>query len=420
MKLSTLRKSLLACLLAPVMANAAYIEATVTTTADSGPGSLRAALASGANTIGFAKGVGDITIISKLVYDGTDPLTIKGKGQTIIGHGNSGPILYVSEGADLFVEKLKFQGLGGYSINNPGGGKGIYVKVPLDREGMVSVQLTNVSLIDTGKHGLHVSDCSLGNDCGAGQGVDAGEGSDASIFVQLTRVKVDGAGFGEQDADGVRIDERGRGDIIFNASGSLFRDVGGDGVELDEGGPGDVIIGVRNSRFVSNGAYCADTDDGGPFDPIAIDPNCNDDGDPDVDDAFDIDESGSGGIIGVVANVLVKDNYDEGLDFDTEGDTGVNIVNLDLMQVVGSGNADEAIKVSEEGKATVKVNMVGVDVAGDVEVEEENDGDLQVWMSYSSVGDDLKLSESDAGQGAVKLTDTTVGDKKDFVDVVEQ
>lgn len=420
MKLSTLRASLLACLVAPMVANAAYLEAVVTTNADSGPGSLRDALASGANTIGFDKGVGDITITSALNYDGTEPLTIKGRGQTIIGHANAGPILRVREGADLFIEKLNFQGPGGYSINNTGGGKGIYVKVPMDREGMVSVQLTNVSIKDVGKHGLHVSDCSLGNNCGAGQGVDAGQGSDASIFVQLTRVTVDGVGFGKQDADGVRVDERGRGDIIFNASGSVFKNVGADGVELDEGGAGDVIIGVRNSRFVSNGAYCADTDGSGPFDPIAIDPMCNDDGDPDVDDAFDIDESGPGGILGVVANVLVKDNYDEGLDFDTEGDTGINIVNLDLMQVVGSGNGDEAIKVSEEGKASVKVNMVGIDVAGDVEVEEENDGDLQVWMTASNVGDDLKLSESDDGQGAVLLTDTTIGDEKDFVDVVEQ
>ena len=418
MKKNILNLSLLACLATPLAAHAAP-PAFVTTGANDGKGSLRAALASGASKIIITRKVKYIGITEPLVYQETAPLTLIGKGQTIFGHDGDGPILHVADGANLSVKHLDFAGPGGFDIEHPGGGKGIFVEVPDDREGLVHVQLKNVSVSGTGNHGIHVSDCSLGDECGDGQGEDEGTGSDASIFMQLNRVTVDGVGFGKQDADGVRIDDRGEGDIIFNATNSTFKDVGADGVELDEGGNGSVIINVRKSVFKRNGAYCFDIDGDGPFDPIAIDPNCNDDGDPDVDDAFDIDEAGPGGIMGMVANVKAIDNFDEGLDFDTEGDEGDNFVDLDLINIRAKGNADEGIKVSEEGNASVVVNMRAIKAGGDIEVEEEGDGDLQVSIKGSKIGDDLKLSESDDGVGTVKLRGTKVVDEKDFNNVDE-
>lgn len=378
---------------------------------------LHAALAAGVNNIAIAADAGDIMLTEPLRYAGTAALTIRGSGQVIRDDGlhDGEPLLHVSRGADLSISNLSFAGPGGYSIESQGGGKGIYVQVPADREGVVKVRMTRVSVSNTGNHGLHVSDCSLGDDCGGGQG-GGGDGSPASIFMQLNAVTIDGAGFGKQDADGVRIDDRGDGDIILSMTNSTFVNIGGDGVELDEGDEGSVQINVRNSHFESNGAYCSDefVDD-----PIGLDPACDDDGDPDVDDAFDIDEDGPGGIFGLIANLKIIDNYDEGLDFDTAGEGDGNAADIHIMNVYASGNADEAIKVSEEGDASVVVNMSAIDIGGDVEVEEEDAGDLRVTMDGSFIGDDLKLSETGSGAGTVKLRGTAVMDDLDFNNVEE-
>jgi len=400
-------------LMMPVTAMAASV-AKVTNNADSGEGSLRAALESGASKILIKPEVGEIVLSSALQYAGEQPLIIKGTGQVISGSLNDS-LLWISEGADLTVSDLTFAGPGTYSIENQGGGKGIYVQVPASRTGMVSLKLTNVMVTGTGNHGVHVSDCNLGDACGAGSGGE-GEGSDASIYVQLNNVTIDGVGFGKQDADGLRVDDRGLGDIVLSATDSVFINVGADGIELDEGNDGSVMVHVRNSLFESNGAYCSDEF---VADPIALDPNCNDDGDPDVDDAFDIDEAGPGGISGMINNVTVINNYDEGLDFDTEGDEGDNLVDLDLIDIYAEGNADEAIKVSEEGNASVYVRMRDIWVEGDIEVEEEDAGDLDVTLNNVVVGDDLKLSEKGEGTGVVTLRDSSVGDEKDFNNIEE-
>ncbi len=378
--------------------------------------SLRAALDAGATKIVVQPGTGSIAINQPLVYAGTAPLSINGSGLVINDAGLQGePMLHVSQGADLTLNNLSLVGPGGYSLENQGGGKGIYVEVPMERVGVVSVRLTDVTVKDTGNHGVHISDCSLGDDCGAGQG-GGGDGSPASFHVQLNRVTIDGAGNGKQDADGLRVDDRGEGDIFLSATNSVFTYVGGDGIELDEGNEGSVLINVRNSDFVHNGAYCSDefVDD-----PIALDPSCDDDGDPDVDDAFDIDEAGPGGIAGTIANLKIIDNYDEGLDFDTEGEGDDNAVDLDIMNVYATGNADEAIKVSEEGNASVVVNLRAIDIEGDVEVEEEDEGDLAVTLNGSAIGDDFKLSEKGPGTGTVMMRGSSVVDELDFNNIEE-
>ena len=424
--------------------------------------SLRAALVNGDSKIVIRGGTGVMEINETLEYSGTTPLTIKGNGAEIVYVGpttDSGPILFLSAGADLSVSNLSLRGQGGFNIEDQqGGGKGIFVQVPPDREGVVSVNLTKVSVFDTGNHGVHVSDCSLGDDCGAGQG-GGGQGSDASVWVQLQSVIIDGVGFGKQDADGVRVDDRGAGDIIFTAANSTFVNVGADGVELDEGNEGSVQVSARNLTFDSNGAYCdpdilepfleeylngqpdeAEFEEGeqqpgdlaGPVqgspDDICIEYEIDlyDDGTVeayeygiDVDDAFDIDEDGPGGIFGMLTRLTIVDNLDEGLDFDTAGTEGDNAVDLIIAQVKASGNGDEAIKISEEGNASVYVDMRALHIDGDVEVEEENDGDLKVTVSGSTIGDDLKLSEEDAGAGTVVLNGTTVVDDKDFNNVSE-
>lgn len=382
----------------------------VTNGNDSGAGSLRDALEHGKSKIVIHRSVDTIEIESPLVWGHHKSLKIIGTGQVISGDNGSEPLLEITEGANLSLKSLEFVGPGGYSILNQGGGKGIFVNVPDNRKGTVFLSLNDVIVRNTGNHGVHVSDCSLGDDCGAGQG-GGGEGSDASVTVWLNNVTIDGAGYGKQDADGIRVDDRGPGDINLFANNITMVNVGGDGIELDEGNEGSVAVWMNRASFRDNGAYCSDE-----FveDPIAIDPNCNDDGDPDVDDAFDIDEAGPGGIWGVISNADLFHSYDEGLDFDTEGEGDGNFVDLKLVNIVGADNADEAIKASEEGDASVYVDMLHISIVGDVEVEEEDDGDLSVGIFASSISDDLELSEKGGGNGTVKLRNTTVGDDKDY------
>lgn len=391
----------------------------VTSGANDGPGTLREALASGATRIIIKPNVAGIVVTESLVYTGTAPLTVTGSGQTIDGSGltdKSTPIFAVTAGADLSLSNLSFDGGGGYSIENQGGGKGIFVDVPLDREGMVTLDLHRVSVFNTGNHGIHVSDCTEGDDCGGGQG-GGGDGSTASIYVSLVDVLIDGVGFGKQDADGLRVDDRNDGDIYLSATNSRFVNVGADGIELDEGNAGSVIVNVRNSVFNMNGAYCSDELADVPIADevlLILDPKCDDDGEPDVDDAFDIDEAGPGGISGIVRNLTLIDNFDEGLDFDSEGEGPDNLVDLTIVDITASGNADEAIKVSEEGGASVIVSLRALDIEGDVEVEEEDEGDLRVFLRGSVIGDDLKLSEDGTGEGTAKIRGSTIGDELDF------
>lgn len=368
-----------------------------------GTGSLRAALVSGATRIIIQDSVSTITIKETLKYKAKAALYIVGSGQTIDATKLHSDILVLTQGADLSVTNLSLVGPGGYSFSNQGGGKGIYVDVPNTRTGVVRVVLNNVSVRNTGNHGIHISDCTIGDDCGSGSG-GSGNGSPASIDVQLTSVTVDGVGFGKADADGVRVDERADGDIIFSATNSTFVNVGADGVELDEGNNGNVILDVSNTSFSGNGAFCLGND------PLTIDGPCDDGGKLDVDDGFDIDEAGAGSITGKVNNLIVSKNYDEGLDFDEQDAGGFN---LEIIAVRAFENEDEGIKISEENDGSVVVNMNNVDIQNnngskeDVEIEEVDNGDVSITVTGSYI-DELKATESGAGKGTIKVRASTI------------
>jgi hypothetical protein len=355
---------------------------TVTDGSDtSGLGTLRDALASGDEVIEITVPLNEI--FAPLVYDGLGPLEIIGGGQTI--SGGEFTLFEVTMGADLTISNLDFEGPGGYDVDHQGGGKGIFVEVPLEREGLVSLILTDVMVSGVGDHGVHVSDCDL-EGCGAGGG-GGGDGSAASVYARLESVTIAGVGFGGFDADGFRVDERGEGDILLEAIDSVFMNVGADGVELDEGDNGNVIVDVRGSDFIGNGGYCnlgfADNhpcfEEDGP-------------GNPDLDDGFDIDEAGNGNIIVAMEAVSVDDNLDEGLDFDEEGQG--NVI-MDLVGVAADNNGDETIKVDEEDKGSINAHLSEVSVI--------NGGD-----------DGIQLESADAGQLHAQMRDITATYNKKF------
>ena len=384
----------------------------VTNGNNEGAGSLREALLSGATSIRISSSVNHIVITETLNYEGRRSLVIDGNGQTVDASSIAlnQDILSINNGANLFISDLSF--VGNFESFNedattPIGGKGIYVDVPLDRTGIVLVQLTNVSIAWVGNHGVHVSDCTLGNDCAAGSG-GGGEGSPASIYVQLKNVLINEVGFGKSDADGLRVDDRGDGSIYLSAYQSRFLNVGADGIELDEGNDGFVAAFVNESIFDSNGEYCncVTSYQSGP---------CDDDGDRDVDDGFDIDEAGNGSLYAKVTNSAVTNNFDEGLDFDEEDAGSIEVL---LDTVYGAGNADEAIKMSEKGNGNVVTRLTAITTAYNnsdregIELEEADEGDLIVTVlganMIGNIDEQLKLEQDGDGEGFVEIIDSVV------------
>jgi hypothetical protein len=380
----------------------------VTSGADTGPGTLREALASGATRIIIGPGVNTIAIDSTLVYDGTAPLTLLGQGQTISANPSDDDftLLEVAEGANLTVRRLNFDGGGGFDFDNPGDGKAVFVRVPTERTGFVNVHFSDVEVRGVANHGIHVSDCTLGDDCGGGSG-GGGDGSPASIVFTGNRVTVDDAGNGRFDADGIRIDERADGGIVFNINGGRFANVGADGIELDEGNNGDVIIDVSSAIFEDNGGYCLPA-------PMDVAEPCveEDDGELelDLDDGFDIDEAGPGWLLGRVDFSLVTDNLDEGLDFDVEGPGGADV---EVRRVVATGNGDEGVKLSAAEGVGATVDLFGLTVTGNgndgIEIEaEDGDGTVHVTfangLSADNDSDGLKLAqENETDLGTLRV-----------------
>ena len=374
---------------------------------DSGQGSLRAALLSGKTTVEIDASVGSIKLLSPLIVEDVKKLNILGAGQWIDGSkivGND-HILSMKSIADLTVQGINFVGNAEEISQDPDkqvGGSAIYVGVPASFAQDLNVSLKNVSIARVGGHGVHVSDCSTGSICGGGNSAE-GKGSSASIYVDLDSVSIRNVGYGRQDGDGFRVDERGIGSIYMNISNSLFYEAGADGMELDEAGSGDVVVNIDKSAFLNNGAYC-------DLVKFKNGSKCDDEGSPDLDDGFDIDEADEGSIMINLTNTDANHNYDEGFDFDEQG-KGDIVFNGKLLEA--ASNLNEGIKVSEENGGSVRVllsQLLAVDNNGSkegVQIEEEGKGDLEVRLGKSTMiggaAEKLKVEQADKGKGILKI-----------------
>ena len=459
MSRTVLAASLTVAMSAPAISHAAGM-AFVTNGHDAGPGSLRHAIEeSGKHRIRVVNHVSTINLTKTLNYAGVSPLIIEGSGQMVTAAGNF-TLLAATQGADLMVSNLHFKGPGGYSIKERGdtgqsAGKGIFVDVRDDQTGIVKLVLKHVSVSGVANHGIHVSDCSLADDCGSGSG-GGGNGSAASIKVLLKGVKVDDVGNGKFDADGLRVDERGDGDIHATIIKSSFTRVGADGVELDEGNNGSVNAITRLSYFGDNGNYCNPdilkaflpnpdedefdqgdmvTEDMIPGDIVGSpDDSCFErevdiyDPDPvtgieyveayefgiDLDDGFDIDEAGEGSLNLIMARSIITGNRDEGADLDEE-DAGDIFAAYHANRA--SGNTDDAYKHSETGSGDVTAYVLyssatdngGKGFSFEEEVDKEGEGgDLAVTVLASQTannddGDEAGIEVVEEGVGSCNL-----------------
>ncbi len=439
-------------------APASAAELLVTTGADSGEVSLRAALEQAAKGEGdaqiFVTTGEDIQIETPLTYEGTAPLGLYGSGQVIKTDKNI-TLLTIAKGADPTVSELSFQGPGGFSIkerDKDAAGKGIFVDVTEDATGVVHLSLDKVAVSGVAYHGVHISDCDLADDCGFGMGGEGG-GSAASIDVRLTDVEISDVGHGKFDADGIRVDERGEGDIRFSARHAKFTNVGADGVELDEGQAGNVVSRVTDADFSGNGTYCdpellksfLPKEDEGKFDdgekaeadiPAKItgspddacferDVKLYDSGSVkkyeisiDLDDGFDIDEAGEGSLIAVLSDTEVKDNKDEGIDFD-EADAGA--ISFAFRDGEVEGQKDDGVKISEEGADGVTALLHDVTSKENggkgIVVEQADEGDIDVVAVKVETEDNddgdktgIEVVQDGDGKGTLTVRDSDIED----------
>jgi hypothetical protein len=357
--------------------------ARVMNDSDAGPGSFREAVDMAnsdpsVTVIQFANGIGTIELATSVIYTGTQPLRIDGRGAVIDGPDN-GDGFAANGGGDLTLRRLTFRNAYG---------NGVFVEVPAAANGMLKVSLEDVTLETNGLHGLHIDD--QVDDIN-----DTGSDSDAGVHLSMASSIVAGNGLRPDisDYDGVRVDEGGVGDLVVTVHKSSYWGNYGDGLEVDERGDGDVHADVRHSDFDDNGDQPQNPDD--------------------LEDGFDIDEGEAGSIYARLVHVTAKDNEDEGIDFDEEGTGDIRTT---MNQVTATENKDENIQFTEDeeelagGSIYARFNNVTANASRDgdgIKLEEFAAGDLTLQVVNSAVNynadDGFQLEQGLPGDGSARL-----------------
>ncbi len=367
----------------------------------------QAALNPASAKIVFAKEA-KITLTTPAVYTGSNPLEIEGNGATIDGsHAGSFTLsedltavtedgtLVFNTAADIKIDHLTIT----HSAT-----RGLVVNIPASATGEdISVHLNRVEISHSALFGLHIDDNTDEFD-------DGTSGSAIGIELLINNSIFFRNGTGAIDFDGVRVDERGEGDIRSHIINTWINENGGDGIELDEGGPGAVDATMIHVTLNDNGFY----------------------NEEDLDDGFDIDEADAGDLKVTLLDVTVNNNQDEGLDFDEAGDG--NLL-LDARNISAANNADEALKLDEadNGDIIAKVHKATVTGSGDDGIQYTEVGAGKISASFNRttatdnskygiklgqwIEEDEEQSLEPAGNAKVKHTLLSGNGKGDQIDV---
>ena len=341
----------------------------VTSGADDGPGTLRAALerASTDPTVGairVAPNIRTIRLDGSLVYSGPQDLRIDG-----------GAVVRPVDGAEGDFDLLAATGGGGLTLSRltfRGGSDGVVVTLPAGATGTVDVTLRNVSVVDNDLFGLHVD--------------DKANGSNATVRLTVLNSRVVGNGEGASDKDGIRVDEGGAGDIVATIINSRLNDNGAEGVELDEEGAGGVRLSASASTFNDNGF---------------LDPE-------DFDDGIDVDEADAGDVHVSLFASQVNGNFDEGVDLNESGEGSLRLAAFALR---ANDNTDEGIALEELDVGNLLATLTATETrdngADGVLAEEGGAGDLRVSVLASRVtGNDgfgVRVVQEEPGTGILIL-----------------
>ncbi|HKJ17897.1 MAG TPA: hypothetical protein VJ984_11140 [Xanthomonadales bacterium] len=424
------KKVLTATIIASLSGAALADTVDVTSSADDGAGTYRAAIAaanadSDIDTIEFNPDL-NITLLTEIeAYTGSQDLMLIGRGSTLVGGCADAPTwdggLFTSySAADIAIYGLNFED----SCNN-----GVGVFLPEDARGNVKVSLYDVSITGARFHGLFVDgqdstgsyntddiphpDCTDPHPYDSRAGImltvdyshidgngttgadwlfeiDEAKGCDDDVPVALTGCPA--------DFDGIRVDDGDRGSIIARVRHSTANGNLADGIEYDERGPGAVRSWVDGLDVLENGETEA----------FELDNIC-DEGEviSDLDDGFDIDEADGGDLYASFRDINVSDNRDEGLDLD-EGDDGSAF--LLVNGAVTNANEDQGIKLDEDGDGKLSA-LIHDAVVNDslsqngMEFTEEDDGSLWVRVSDTTAtgNDDAAIAGEQQPDGTGRI-----------------
>jgi hypothetical protein len=370
---------------APVEPSLAQLQgsaARVSTNADDGPGSFRAAIeAANADpsigTIRFAVGLGPIRLSEPVTYSGPQALVIQGEGARLIGGG-----MVADGGANLTLRRLSV-------IGAPG--NGITVKVPGDASGTLVVRLQDVTIRENGLHGILINDQA---EYFTDPASTSEEGSPASLLVEVLDSRFERNGFTLIDSDGLRINEGGEGTLEAIVRGTRFVGNGADGLELDERAAGDAVFTLRNSELIGNGSFAEE----------------------DLDDGIDVDEAGDGDLIGRLNDVVASRNFEQGVDLN-ENDAGD--LRITMADVKAAGNLQEGIEFEEDddvaGGGDLIADLVRITTTGNaggdagLKLREKGEGNLSARVAQVLSVDNRAAPDADPVSG-VQLREGEGGD----------
>ena len=152
-----------------------------------------------------------IILSSPVVYTGSQPLTLQGNGAFIDGSnvGNfvfSDDLAAVTEDGSLVFNTSADITIRHLSVENSAP-RGIVINIPEDARGDdIAISLERVSVLNSALYGVHIDDNVDAFD-------DGTAGSGLGLDMSISRSQFVGNGTGAIDFDGVRVDERGEGDI---------------------------------------------------------------------------------------------------------------------------------------------------------------------------------------------------------------
>ena len=308
-----------------------------------------------------------LSLTTPIIYTGKQALTLIGNGAVIDGSQAGsfvldGDLSAITEDGTLVFNTAANINIRKLTVENSAT-RGIVVNIPDDAEGNdIRIVLHKVNVTGSALYGVHIDD-------NADEFDDGTDGSAIGIELNINHSNFVGNGTGAIDFDGVRVDERGAGDIEAMILNTHIDGNGGDGIELDEAGDGDVDATMFHVTVNNNGFYDEE----------------------DLDDGFDIDEAGDGNIEVRLFNVEAKNNMDEGLDFDEAGNGDVE---LKLTRVTAFNNADEGIKVDEEDAGNIDATLKKVQVEGSgddgIQFTELGAGEIETVLKKVSATDNKK------------------------------
>ena len=377
----------------------------VTSNADSGDGTLRAAIRTAnrdasVDRIAVRTTVRLIALDRAVTYTGAQALTLDGGDATVTESG-ADDLFVATGGGDLVFQDIRFANARR---------SGIVVNVPAGTEARrQSVTLRAVHLDRNGHYGLHLDDQAGGD----------GMGADSAASLQLTVIDSVVSGNNNPDIDmraadkdGIRVDEGGPGHVAVTILNSTLDRNAAEGIEIDETGAGDVVVNATSSTFSNNGDQ-----------PQAPD---------DQEDGLDVDESGPGDIRLSLIDSAINANRDEGLDIDgaDAGDIAVTAIHLTT-----AGNRDDNVKLSLNSygakPGTIRAHFIATTVVESVEgdglqaetvdtAKPAAPGVSEVRITDSLVADNARDDiQIDAADGALRIQDSKVGET-DLSDGVER